>query len=41
MRQNDKETLFKASVDPRNLIENMEDCILTNAILIRYILRVK
>lgn len=41
MRQNDKELLFKARVDPRNLIENMEDGILTNAILIRFILRVK
>lgn len=41
MRKNNKEGLFKASIDPRNLIENMEDDILTNAILIRYILRVK
>lgn len=41
MRQNDKEALFKQLVDPINLIENMEDGILTNAILIRYILRVK
>lgn len=39
--QNDKEALFKSSVDPRNLIENMEYGILTNFILIRYISRVK